>query len=67
MKVDPYSGRSLSLLRDGAQVRRLRGEGFDVVVVPQIADVAGHHAKLYRAAAAIGAKGFVVRPPASRP
>jgi glycosyltransferase involved in cell wall biosynthesis len=57
-----YSGATFGAARNLPLVRRLRAEAFDHIVIPQMSDVAGHHANLYRAAAAIGAGGFVVAP-----
>jgi len=55
-----YPGASFGLARNLALVRRLRAEAFDHIVIPQMSEVAGHHANLYRAAAAVGAASFVV-------
>lgn len=57
-----YSGLSFGFARNPALIRRLRAEAFDHIVIPQMNEVAGHHANLYRAAAAIGARSFVVAP-----
>ena len=55
-----YAGASFGMTRNLPLVQRLRAEAFDHIVIPQMSEVAGHHANLYRAAAAIGARGFVV-------
>lgn len=58
-----YTGRSLRLLRHAWLIRRLRDERFDVVVIAQANGLAVHHTNLYRVAAAIGARRFVVAAP----
>lgn len=61
-RIHSYSGASFALARNLALVRGLRAAAFDGIVIPQMSDVAGHHANLYRAAAAVGAGCFVVAP-----
>jgi len=67
VRIFAYSGASFGAARNLPLVRRLRAEAFDHIVIPQMNDVAGHHANLYRAAAAIGARSFVVAPIDSTP
>lgn len=66
-RIYSYSGASFSLARHLSLVRRLRAEAFGHIVIPQMSDVAGHHANLYRAAAAVGATSYVVAPMATTP
>lgn len=61
-RIHTYSGASFAMARNLALVRRLRAVAFDCIVIPQMSEVAGHHANLYRAAAAVGAGRFVVAP-----
>jgi len=55
-----YAGRSLGILRNTGLIRRLRSEAFDHLVIPQMSDVAGLHANLYRVASAIGGRSVVI-------
>lgn len=62
-----YRGRSVGLLRHAWLIGRLRGQGYDHVVIPQANGVAAQHANVYRAATAVGAGRIVVAAPDRSP
>jgi len=49
-----YAGASFGMARNLPLVQRLRAEAFDHIVIPQMSEVAGHHANLYRAGSQSG-------------
>lgn len=66
-RIFHYAGASFGLVRHASLVARLRGEGFDSIVIPQASTAAVRHANLYRAARVIGAGRFVVTAPDTSP
>ena len=66
-RVIHYTGRQLRLVRDARLLATLRGDRYDLVVVPQMTDADASYANVHRVALATGAPRVVVAAPGRDP